>query len=205
MRDHAHLTSYRQSSITAVLRFLPLLNQRRRWQILRLVETAHGLVMPRKGSLQVITQGISGRSLQILLKSILRKKKYVLVKNYILVLVIKSPTIPTYRQKEEKGKNSRRLQQGQSSLGQYKSVGPALETCQSHTVEHRVSKIVPEGHCEGNKSLAILRDSASRRRISIPTCYQSTACNPHCHALFRQNTIKRVHRVTPDLIQHTLD
>ena len=29
-----------------------------------------------------------------------------------------SPTIPTYRQKEEKGKESRRLQQGQSSLGQ---------------------------------------------------------------------------------------
>ena len=29
-----------------------------------------------------------------------------------------SPTIPTYRQKDEKGKKIRRLQQGQSSLGQ---------------------------------------------------------------------------------------
>ena len=29
-----------------------------------------------------------------------------------------APTIPTYRQKEEKGKESGRLQQGQSSLGQ---------------------------------------------------------------------------------------
>ena len=27
-----------------------------------------------------------------------------------------------------------------------KSIGPALETRQSHTIEHGVSKIVPEGH-----------------------------------------------------------
>ena len=30
---------------------------------------------------------------------------------------------------------------GASSLDQYKSIGPALETRQSHTIEHRVGKV----------------------------------------------------------------
>ena len=46
------------------------------------------------------------------------------------------------------------------------------------------------------------RDRA-RRRISIPMCDQSSACNPHWHIRARYCTTKRVHRVTPNLIQHT--
>ena len=86
-----------------------------------------------------------------------------------------------------------------------KSIGPTLETRQSHTIEYWVSKIVPEGHREGNKSPAVLRGSAARRCISVPMCDQSTACNPHWHILSRWSTIKMVHRVTPDLIKHTQD
>ena len=45
-----------------------------------------------------------------------------------------SPTLPTYRGKEEKGKiveDKRRREQ----LGQQKGIGPAPETRQSHTIE----------------------------------------------------------------------
>ena len=42
-----------------------------------------------------------------------------------------------------------------------------------------VSKIVPEGHLQVNKSPAVLRGSAARLCISVPMCDQSTACNPH--------------------------
>ena len=50
-----------------------------------------------------------------------------------------SPTIPTNRQKEHKGKNSRRLMP-------IKNIGPALETRQSHTIEYGANNIVPEGY-----------------------------------------------------------
>ena len=60
-----------------------------------------------------------------------------------------------------------------------KRIGPTLETRQSHTIEYGVSKIVPEGHRDGNKSPAVQRCSAARRCISVPMCDQSTACNPH--------------------------
>ena len=40
-----------------------------------------------------------------------------------------------------------------------------------------VSKIIPEGHREGNKSPAVLQGSAARQCISVPMCDQSTACN----------------------------
>ena len=51
----------------------------------------------------------------------------------------------------------------------------------------------------------LLRGSAARRRISVTMCYQSTECNPRWHIRSRQSTIKRVHRVKPDLILHTQD
>ena len=63
-------------------------------------------------------------------------------------------------------------------LGQQKGIGPALETCQCHTIEYGVNQIIPERYSEGNKSPAVLRGSAAGRRISIPMCDQSTACNP---------------------------
>ena len=54
-----------------------------------------------------------------------------------------SPTLPTYRGKEEKGKivdDKKRREE----LGQQKGIGPALETRQSHTIEYGVDLIVPE-------------------------------------------------------------
>ena len=75
-----------------------------------------------------------------------------------------SPTIPTYRQKEEKGKNSMTIA-GIEQLRPIKNIGPRLETRQSHTIKYGVSKIVPEGQREENKSYAALRGSAARRRI----------------------------------------
>ena len=52
-----------------------------------------------------------------------------------------SPTIPTYEQKEENGKNSRR-QKEIEQLTQRKNIDHALETLKSHTIEYTVSKIV---------------------------------------------------------------
>ena len=54
-----------------------------------------------------------------------------------------SPTLPTYRGKEEKGKidedNKRREQ-----LGQQKGIGPALETRQCNTIKYGVNQIIPK-------------------------------------------------------------
>ena len=38
--------------------------------------------------------------------------------------------------------------------------------------------------------------------MSIPMCDQSTACNSHWHIRHGPNNIERLHRITPDLIQH---
>ena len=88
-----------------------------------------------------------------------------------------SPTIPTHRRKEEKGKNSRR-QKGSEQLGQQKGIVHTRETRQSHTIKHRVTKIIPERYRHGNKSPAVLRGSAARRCIRKPMCDQSTTWNP---------------------------
>ena len=64
-----------------------------------------------------------------------------------------------------------------SSFSQWKTMGPALEISQSHTIEHRVSNIVTQRHRQRNKSLAVLWHSAARRHKSIPMCrsHQSVA------------------------------
>ena len=95
-----------------------------------------------------------------------------------------SPIVPTYRGKEEKRKiveDKKRREQ----LGEQKGIGPALETRQSHTIEYGVNQIVPERYSEGNKSPAVLRGSAAGRRLSIPMCDQSTACNQGWHIRHR--------------------
>ena len=96
-----------------------------------------------------------------------------------------SPTIPTYKQKEEKGKKEWKTIVDIEQLRPKKSIGPALETRQSHTIEYWVSTIVPEGHRVGNESPAVLRGSAARLCVSVPMCDQSTACNPHWHVQSR--------------------
>ena len=110
-----------------------------------------------------------------------------------------NPTKPTHRRKEEIGKivgDSKWNEQ----LGQQKGIGSALKPRQSHTIEHRVSKIIPERCRGGNKSPAILRDSAARRHVSILMCDQSTTSDPRWHKWHRQSTTEWVHWVTSDLV-----
>ena len=54
-----------------------------------------------------------------------------------------SPTLPTYRGKEEKRKIVED-KKGREQLGQQKRIGPGLETRQSHTIEYGVNQSVPE-------------------------------------------------------------
>ena len=51
----------------------------------------------------------------------------------------------SYRQQEVKGKTIEH-KKGIEQLGSVKSIGSALETRQSHTIENRVRNIVPKGH-----------------------------------------------------------
>ena len=54
-----------------------------------------------------------------------------------------SPTLKTYRGKEENGKiveDKKRREQ----LGKQKGIGPALETRQSNTIKYGVNQIIPE-------------------------------------------------------------
>ena len=56
------------------------------------------------------------------------------------------------------------------------------------------------------KNTAVLWGPAARRHTtdtSVPMCDQDTVCSPHWHIQPRYSTIKRVHRTTPDLVQHT--
>ena len=94
-----------------------------------------------------------------------------------------SPTLPTYRGKEEKGKIVE--DKNEEQLGQQKGIGLPLKTRQSHTIEYGVNQVVPERYWEGNKRPAVLRGSAAGRSISIPMCDQSTACNPDWHIRHR--------------------
>ena len=64
-----------------------------------------------------------------------------------------SPTIPTDRQEEEQGKIVEDYSRDRAAWANKKSIGPALETNQSHPIEYGVSKLVLEGHCERNENL----------------------------------------------------
>ena len=109
------------------------------------------------------------------------------------------PRRPTHRMKEEKGKQ----QETKRAARPIKIHWPCSETRQSHTIEYGVTKIVSQIFWQGNKSSAILGGPAARRRISVPMCDHSTACNTNQHIRLRQSTIMRVHQITPDLVQHT--
>ena len=110
-------------------------------------------------------------------------------------------TNPQNERRESENSNRQKVSE---QLGQWRGIGPALATRQSHTIEHWVTKIVPQRHWPGHKSAAIPWDSAARRRIGVPMCDHTTVCNPHRNIRHRKSNIKRVHRVTPDLVQHTL-
>ena len=57
-------------------------------------------------------------------------------------------TDPQYQPIDTKKRKGKRVEDysRDSSLGQYKSIDPALEIRQSHTIEYGVSEIIPEGH-----------------------------------------------------------
>ena len=69
------------------------------------------------------------------------------------------------REWEGKGKKKTTKRVWTQLIGKYKSIGPALETRQSHTVEYWVSKIVPQDTERG------IKVSATRRRLIIPVCH----------------------------------
>ena len=102
-----------------------------------------------------------------------------------------SPTIPTHRMKEIKRENSRKQKQKTAGAAmQIKRHSPALETRQSHTIEYGVTKIVQQRYWKENKSPAVLRCSAVRRRISVPMSDHSAACNQDRHIQHWYSTIK---------------
>ena len=88
--------------------------------------------------------------------------------------------MPTHRKKKRKRENCWR-QNGSEQPGKLKSIGPALKTRQSHTIEYKVTKIVSQRQWEGNKNHAILRDSAAIGGISLPMSDQSIEGNLHWH------------------------
>ena len=89
-----------------------------------------------------------------------------------------------------KRQNSRR-QKRKSRSCQQESIGSALETRQSHTIKHRVTKIVPKRHREEHKASAILRSPTPRRRERAPMSNQSTTSNMRRHMRQRQCTAYR--------------
>ena len=89
--------------------------------------------------------------------------------------------------KEEKDKTVRDKKRKSRSC-QQESIGSALETLESHTIKHRVTKIVPKRHREGRKASAILRSPTTRRRERVPMSNQSTTSNTCRHIRQRQCT-----------------
>ena len=75
----------------------------------------------------------------------------------------------------------------------------SLETRQSHTIKHRVIKIVPKRHREGHKGSAILRSPTTRSRERVPMSDQSTTTNTRRHIRQRQWTAQRINWVTLNL------
>ena len=73
---------------------------------------------------------------------------------------------------------------------QQESIGSALKTRHSHTIKHRVTKIVQKRHREGHKASAILRSHTTRRRERVPISKQSTTSNTRRH--IRQKAMHRL-------------
>ena len=91
---------------------------------------------------------------------------------------------PQYKpidRKKRKGKRVEDYSRDRAAYANKEALALPLKPASPNTIEYGVSKIVPEGHREGNKSPAILQGSAARRCISVSMCDQSTACNPHWH------------------------
>ena len=70
-------------------------------------------------------------------------------------------TTNTWKEEKDKTEGDKKIM---SRSCQQKSIGSALKTRQSHTIKHRVTKIVPKRHREGHKGSAILRSPTTRRR-----------------------------------------
>ena len=76
----------------------------------------------------------------------------------INTLSVRRPPTPQHQPIEwKKRKGNSRRQKVREQLVQYKGIGPALETSQSHTIQHGVTKIVPQRYYENNKSPVIVR------------------------------------------------
>ena len=91
-----------------------------------------------------------------------------------------NPTQPTHGIKKKKKKkiNSRRHQIKPRRSCQQESIISGLGTRQSHTIKHRVTKIIPKRHREGHKGSEMLRSPTARRgeRVKIKLVYQPCVC-----------------------------
>ena len=100
-----------------------------------------------------------------------------------------SPKTPTPQNQpiEVRKKQNSRRQKRMSRSRQQESIGSALETRKSHTIKHRVTKIVPKLHREEHKGSDILRSPTTWRRERVPMSNQSTTSNTrrHKHAPFQ--------------------
>ena len=91
----------------------------------------------------------------------------------------------TNLQKERRERENSRIQRGSRQLRPIKKTLVPLLKPASPINEYRIRKIVQQWHWEGNKSPAILRGFAARRRTSIPMSDQSTAGNLQRHSRHR--------------------
>ena len=87
-----------------------------------------------------------------------------------------SPAIPTYRNKEEKGKTVEDKMEA-TSISQYKCIDHALNALHSHTIKYRMSKIVLQRYSEGNES---------------PACGSARFCSEQTH---KYTDVRSKHRV----------
>ena len=82
-----------------------------------------------------------------------------------------APQYQPIGRKKRKGKRVEDYSRDSAAYANRKALDLLLKPASpTPSTEYGVSKIVPEGHREGNKSPAVLIGSASRRCISVPMC-----------------------------------
>ena len=99
----------------------------------------------------------------------------------------KTPTPHNRPMEGRKRQNSRRQKRKGRSCKQ-ESIGSALETRQSHTIKHRVTKIVLKSRREVYKDSEILRSPTTKKRERVPMSNQIITSNMRRHMRQRQCT-----------------
>ena len=96
-------------------------------------------------------------------------------------------------------RGNRRRRKVAADLANKKALGSDLKTRQSHTMKHRVIKIVSQRHWEEHNGPEEPRSSTSMSGKRVPLSKQSTTSHMHRHIRQGPCTAKRMHWVTIDL------